>query len=43
MVCGDVERFEVVEIVFDLRPLGHSEAGLAEQMLHTRQRPCDGV
>ena len=33
MIGGDVERFEVVEVVFDLGTGGDVEAGLAEQLL----------
>ena len=33
MIGGDVERFEVVEVVFDLGPGGDFEARLAEQLL----------
>ena len=33
MIGGDVQRLEVVEVVFDLGPGGDFETGLAEQLL----------
>ena len=39
MIGGDVERFEVVEVVLDLRTRGHLEAGAPEQGLDAQARP----
>ena len=47
MIRGDVQRFEVVPVVFDLRAVGDGEAGVAEDLLdapaHARDRmqPAD--
>jgi hypothetical protein len=38
MVRGDVQRREVVEVVFDLGAGGHAEAGFAEQRLDAQPR-----
>src|SRR5205807_7157524 len=43
MIGRDVERFEVVEVVFDFRAGGDLEAGAAEQRLDTQPRLGDWV
>ena len=43
MIGGDVERFEVVEVVFDLGPGGDFEAGLPEQLLDAQPHLGDRV
>ena len=43
MIRRDVERFEVVEVVFDLGPGGHIEAGAPEQRLDAQARARDGM
>ena len=43
MVGGNVQRLEIVEVVFDLRALRHIETGTAEQRLDSQPRPRDRV
>ena len=43
MIGGDVQRFEVVEVVFDLGPGGDFEARLAEQLLDAQPHLGDGM
>jgi hypothetical protein len=43
MMLGDVERFEVVIGVFDLRAFDHGEAGVGEQPLDTAHCTGHGV
>src|SRR5688572_14075654 len=41
MVCGDVERFEVVPVVFDLRTVGDREAAAAKDLFDAATRARD--
>jgi hypothetical protein len=43
MIGGDVERFEVVKVVFDLGAGGNFEAGLSEQLLDAQPHLGDRV
>ena len=43
VVARDIERLEVVVVVFDFRPLGHAVADMGEELLDTLKRAGDRV